>query len=365
MGMKIKIFRGFISICLLIWLSGCFSIKPSFPPIDTASLTQDQVKTLATLEKVDDHPLYVMHYYGDYSFFSKLKQKYYKELGLPKPKCSTFVAFNPTGDAIYGHNNDTDRHPVLLLFTNPSDGYASFSVVEIVEAYNVGKKPPFDSTQARTTLLYTPYFIADGINEWGLAVGDMSEPSSNASFDPNKETMFSSEAKRYLLDHAKNTNEAIGILSKYNIIMGTIPNHLLIADSSGDSVIIEWVNGQMQLIRNKEAWQVATNFMIYRSQDKIKEYTVEYNASGKIAKDINGKSYWRYITAWETLKKMQGQISSDDAMKLLETVSLVRSKEIWWPTQWSVVYNLNTGDIQIALGRNYNKIYRYKLKMKK
>jgi hypothetical protein len=354
-----------VIILLLTWLCGCLLINPSFPPINPKSLTPDQEKTLTTLKKVDDHPFYVMKYCGDYLWILKLKKIYYKELGLPKPKCSTFAALNPTGDNIYGHNNDTDKHPVLLLFTNPSDGYASISVTEIGEAYNVGKKTPFDSAEARTTLLYTPYFITDGMNEWGLAVGDMSEPSSKASFDPKKESMFRGEVKRFLLDHAKNINEAINILSKYNIIMEKVANHLLIADSSGNSAIIEWVNGKMQVIRNKEPWQVATNFMVYGSQDKLKDYTAEYTANGKIVKDINGRSYWRYITAWEILKKKNGKINPDDAMNLLKTISLVSSKEIWWPTQWSVVYNLNTSDIQIALGRNYDKIYKFELKMKK
>ncbi|HEX3045682.1 MAG TPA: carcinine hydrolase/isopenicillin-N N-acyltransferase family protein [Bacillota bacterium] len=367
---KIRIMLGGIAmLSLLTWLSGCL-IKPTFPNFDPKSLTPDQVKTLASLEKVDDHPLYVMRFYGDYSFALKLKKKYYKQLGLPNPpKCTTFAALNPNGDPLFGRNQDELDHPALLLFTNPPNGYASVCLVNIggTFGFDTRTNTPFSSEVDRTRLLFTPYFFSDGMNEWGLAIGDMSVFDAKVAFDPNKETMFDTETKRYLLDHAKNVDEALAILPRFNICFPPSgrTTHFLLADPSGNSAVVEWNNGKMVVIRNEHPWQVASNFMISSSQELIKNYTAEYRKNnGKVTND-KGRIFWRYITAWDTLQKMNGLLTSAEAMNLLQTVSLTQSKENWFPTQWSVVYNMKTGNIDIAMGRNYSHVYKYKLEMKK
>lgn len=110
----------------------------------------------------------------------------------------------------------------------------------------------------------------------------------------------------------------------------------------------------------KEKWQAATNFLLYGADYQINKALSEYQASGQISKDINGNSLWRYITIQETINKLNGKLNMDDAMNLLKTISLTGQ----FPTEWSVVYNMISGDIRIAIGRVYDKTYNYKLKMK-
>lgn len=125
---------------LLIAAAVCLFMVPTlsvFPAIDLSTLTPDQKRTLDSIEKIDNHPLYTMTYYGDYSQFLKLKDKYYKQLGLPDPRCSTFAALNQDGDAVLGYNSDSGKASYLLLFTNPPVGYKSVSVVHISEAFGI------------------------------------------------------------------------------------------------------------------------------------------------------------------------------------------------------------------------------------
>lgn len=343
------------------------AIIPKLIEINVSSLTPEQNKTLDSLKKVDNHPLYVMDYYGDYSQFLKLKEKYYWFLGIPKPKCSTFAITDQNGDSLFGRNNDNADCPVMLLFTHPKDGYDSVSVVSISGlGFDTGNKSPLESKKISTRLLYTPFFSSDGMNEWGLAIGDMSVPGSKVSIDPDKDTMFDGEMKRYILDHAKNTDEAIEILSRYNVSFSGLPQHYLISDPSGNSAVIEWVDGQMQITKNKAHEIAATNFMCYGSEDIIKKCENEYAATGKIQDDINGKSYWRYITIMKELRKdYDTEITTDKAMHLLSTVSFPKGNNMYYPTQWSVVYDMNSGEINIAMGRNYDNKHGFKLEMQK
>lgn len=50
----------FVLIFLLLFLNNCKN--------STGQVESDRSKTLESLRKVDDFPLYVLHYYGDYKF---------------------------------------------------------------------------------------------------------------------------------------------------------------------------------------------------------------------------------------------------------------------------------------------------------
>jgi Penicillin V acylase and related amidases len=345
-------------------------IIPKLMECNVSSLTADEIKTIDSLRKVDNHPLYVMDYYGDHSRFLRLKRKYYGYLGIPKPKCSTFAIKNQNGSSFFGRNNDSPDSPVLLIFTHPKNGYASVSNAQIngpFFGFDTGNKTPLVSRKASTRLLHAPYAISDGMNEWGLTIGTMSvHTTPKVIATPDKETMLNGEIKGYILEHAKNTNEAIEILSKYNVHFPGELEHLLISDPSGDSAVIEWPDGHMRVIRNQGPWMAATNFTLYGSGDTIKKCQKEYEETGKISNDSIGKKYWRYITLADKLNKMDSEkINSSDAMNLLSKVSLVETKDMDWPTQWSVVYDMNSGEISIAMGRHYDNIHHFKLAMKK
>jgi hypothetical protein len=351
------VIAGFAAIAAAAY----FFILPSisaYPAINLSVLTPDQKRTLDSLEKIDDHPLYKMNYYGDYSQFLLLKDKYYRQLGLPEPKCSTFSALSPGSDAILGYNSDSDKTSYLLLFAHPTGGYASVSVVHIGEAFGFGttSNTPLDSEQKRALLLYSPFFTNNtGMNEMGFAYAVMAAPGSEASISHEKPSMNNGEIQRYLLDHAKDMADAIDILQKNNVCFSSDPNHWLLADASGHSAVVEWVNGKMQVLRNNEAWQVSTNFQLTGSQDKIDSLMNKFHQNGKISGDVNGLSYWRYATAWDALKKTHGNVDKLMAMDILQSISLTKSKDVWFATQYSVVYNLKSREFQIVLDKQYGK----------
>ncbi len=343
------------------------TIVVSVVGIPEASQTSDQQKTLASLSLINDHPFYQMAYSGDYSQFLELKKKYYWAMGIPRPHCSTFAALNPAGGAVLGYNSDGEHRPLLLLFADPGDGYASVSIVNIGEAFGfTGNLTPFSSAQDKSLLLYSPYYINTGMNEMGLAFGVMADPEGKSTIDPSKETTFASEIRRYFLDYAKDVDEAITLMAKYNVSFNnTLASNILLADRSGHSALVEWVDGNMVVIHNQEPWQMSTNFRVYGSQAKIEAYTAEYQASGTIREDLWGKNYWRYIKGLETLQGASGHLTTNQAMELLQTISLVASPpSVLYDTQYSVVYDLNSGDFQIVTDRLYTQVYRYHLSMK-
>ncbi len=107
------------------------------------------------------------------------------------------------------------------------------------------------------------------MNEQGLVVGMAAVPPGQMTLDPNKATVGSIRVIRMILDHANTVDEALDILSRYNVDMqGGIPIHYLIADRSGQAALVEYYRGELFVFRNEAPWHLATNFL-QASTDRV------------------------------------------------------------------------------------------------
>jgi len=296
----IKFFKSLVCIAfLVVLLSGCSNptTKPATPiqelqtpiptlsptklpissPVPTATrsvenhtdgLSEAEVATLSSLEKVDDYPPYTMLYHGPYlARTSSAVEQLVRMRAWVRPDwgCSLFAALGDADNMLYGRNFDWEYSPALLLYTDPPDGYASASMVDLAymfetsaEVQNLTELPPTE----RIALLETPAWPFDGVNEMGLVVGMAAVPADgNMQIDPEKETIYSLPMIREMLDHAANVEQAVALLESYNIIFGGPPLHFLLADSTGHSALVEFYQGEMVVTYNEQPWQMATNFL--------------------------------------------------------------------------------------------------------
>jgi Linear amide C-N hydrolases, choloylglycine hydrolase family len=309
------------------------------PPLPaTAPPAADwQAQTLASLRKVDDHPLYTMTYYGDYPVTLPTGVASAPVERAPWG-CSLFVTFADPAHVLFGRNFDWDDHPALVLFTDPSDGYATVSMVDISYlGFDEGNLDDLDTLAGRAPLLRAPLLPFDGMNEHGLTVGMAAVDPSPFPNDLRKPTIGSLRIIRVLLDRAKTTQEALDLIAGYNIdFSGGPPIHYLIADRVGHAAVVEYKDGAMQIVRNNRPWLAATNFYMagatsdLRRQDK------------------------RYATLDSALERASGALSTQEAMNLLAEVAQHH-------TRWSVVYDLSTGDIHLAMAKRYDRLHRFQL----
>jgi len=314
-----------------------------------ADIQPKDLRSLATIRKADGYPLYVMRYHGDYGFkdpqtgrgFKGVWKWAYEQLRPQNagPMCSCFSAMNKETDQIFGRNYDWHKtKAALLLFTYPPDKYASVSMVDITyfsfDPINTGLLDYL-------VLLGTPYLPTDGMNECGVTVAAMSVPHANGGNDPNKETVGISCLMRLILDNASSVNEAIALAEQYNVVFTYgLTAHLLVSDASGNSAVIEFLEGTPTVVKSTEPFQPCTNFIV---------------SGQSIEQALN--SCWRYKTAYTTLQRLQGRVTSEQAMELLKNVS-------WSNTVWSTVYGQSTGEIQLAMDKDYERVYEFSLKMK-
>lgn len=120
---------------------------PTPTVFDLAANEKNEIATLSSLEKVDDYPLYTMRYYGEYDF-RRVSTLIDKEKADPGPgwACALFTVLLDDEHLLYGRNFDWEFSPALLVFTDPPDGYASVSMVDM--AYlEIGDQDVLDLTE--------------------------------------------------------------------------------------------------------------------------------------------------------------------------------------------------------------------------
>lgn len=343
---RIKLTNGvrciLISLALLLTSCSLQTLQPTPLPTPLPDpnniFTDEEEATLNSLEQVDDHPLYTMHYIGSYPS----RAHSYKPTTLIKSTlasaqtscnvtwaCSLFAVLGDEDNRLFGRNFDWHFSPALLLFTDPPDGYASVSMVDIEYLGFEGDRSrnltnlPLAELRGLLDATSLPF---DGMNEKGLAVGMAAVPAEDMPYDSQKQTIGELDVIREILDHAGTVDEAIEVLGRYNIDMGDVPIHYLVASASGDSAVVEFYKGRMVVFRNEAPWQIATNFLLASTNG---------NEQGQC---------WRYDLLDQRLGEQDGKVSYKDALHLLDDVS----QDI---TQWSIVYHMTSGKVHIVMGQ--------------
>lgn len=368
---------------LLLVLAACTSpvLVPATPPYPStptpavvAPAVMDDLAALQSLRKVDDHPLYTMHYAGEPRAASvSLAAAYQQGLATGQRSssisnaadesastawaCSLFAVLHDPEQRLYGRNFDWEYSPALLLFMEPPTGFASISMVDIAYLGFSGARSrelldlPLED---RRPLLQAPFLPFDGMNEAGLVVGMAAVPSGQTTGQPDTpqsgRSIGSLGIIRELLDHAANVEEAVALMATYDIdFRGGPPLHYLLADTTGRSALVEFYGGEMVVYPSQNGWDAATNFL--RS-------AVEEDASGQC---------WRHDAIVETLGSRVQPFSLDktvtgEPVAFSEADALALLSQVAQPnTQWSVVYGMSSLDVQVAMGRDYDRVHTFAL----
>jgi hypothetical protein len=313
----------------------------------TQELTEDQKKTLASIKKINDYPIYTMSYYGDYGFdeFIKIGHPWDPYAANIKEGCSCFGALNQRGKILYGRNLDlTEPYSILVLYTDPPGGYASISLCVAIDIDSYLADPNEEHTQ---WVLEYPYWPFDGMNEYGVSISGLNV-DGEVVYDPNKISLDRYEFRRLVLDHARNVDEAIELIRNYNNT-GSETVHYLVSDAQGNSAIIEYYDGQVHAHRNVEPWQAVTNFMI----------------GGAPPDSLLGHCL-RYAAVYSSLRSYNGLINKQIGMDILGSVSrymLPIGDGRYIYTVWSAIYDLTSGGLNVCSGTEYGNLERFQLDM--
>jgi hypothetical protein len=217
-----------------------------------------------------------------------------KESGIPLTinvsgaGCCSIAASNAgsAGGKIFGRNFDYPNGTAMILHTMPYKGYESVSTS--YPYFVTGKLwwEPTNQIESDAISLGLIYAPLDGLNEKGLymSILQLDNEETNQT-DSNKNDVQTTVAVRYILDNADSVDAALEILRGFN--MHNVFNtayHYAIADNTGKSVVVEYINNEMKV---KENVKVVTNHYLTdnvakpltnASPNSLTRYNAAYNA---------------------------------------------------------------------------------------
>ena len=255
--------------------------------------------------------------------------------------CSTISVGNTEGGYYFGRNFDWNKCDAMMVASYPSNGYASFSTVNMdFIRQGAGPASHFLSDEMLTTAaLYAPL---DGMNEKGLCVSvNMIQDNDTISQNTEKPDITTTTAIRLLLNQAADVDEAVELLEQYDFhaSMGYMV-HLAVADSAGKSVAIEYINNEMNVIEPP----ILTNFYLSEG-DK--------NGIG------TGQSHTRFEILEQTLAE-KPVMDSGQVRDALSSVSKGNFGE-FESTEWSVVFDQSALTAEYYHREDYGKSYAFTL----
>lgn len=260
--------------------------------------------------------------------------------------CSTISTKSETGENIFGRNFDWYNCEGMIVISETPGNYKSISTVNmdfITAGAGISSFAMSDEMKAIASL-YAPL---DGMNEKGLCISvNYIEDSSKIEQNTNKPDITTTTAIRLILNKAGSTEEAINLLEKYDMhgSMGYM-THIAISDKNGKSVVIEYINNEMKVLDTP----VVTNFYLNEGE----KYGIGTEQSHK-----------RYEILIKKIQETNNQMSMEDVKDALESVCKNHYHD-GETTEWSVVYNQVTGEVNYYHRENYKKAYKFSLNMSK
>lgn len=344
----------------------------------------NELATLASIEQVrarnDEHldgSVYTMNVSGDFyldDFVAQGGVKSDAELidfitgkitkGLlsmsisdPEIGCSSFTATTPEGDKLFARNYDFSKTNTCIVFTKQNEGrHASISTVDL-QFLGIDVNQDLNGLMDKITCLAATYAPLDGINDAGVSCGIyMTYQGSDTvatDQDTDKPDFTSTTLLRLILDYADDVDEAVEIASSYDLHDSAKTSyHYMVADASGRSAVLEWVNGtdatdndgsQRQLVvhyNDDDAalgeWEAASDYQWVTNFILQPGY---YDGSAASEK----KGYDRYERIYEELSATDGIVADEQAA--MDILSIV-GRRTWKNddgngcTVHSAVYNL-------------------------
>ena len=195
--------------------------------------------------------------------------------------------------------------------------------------------PAKNGEYGRVCFGFDDMFAQGGMNDQGLFIDANAIGATGWKAEEGKR-QFRGEIMDRILATCATVNDAIAFFEKYNV-PSLRRARFPIADKTGDSMVVEWAEGEVQYVKSEKSYQIATNFVMTKVKDE------KYPC-------------WRYTKAEKMFEEAE-KISID----LIRDILSATHQEGRSPTQYSNIFDLKTGDVYIYYHYNFENVYKINL----
>ena len=284
-------------------------------------------------EKADDMVGYIIE------FLSKGHYKPEVETSKESYGCSALTVKTPDGSVMMGRNFDFPSAIGLIMHCIPDKGYETITTFN-VEFYNFGEDFKPEGFKNQYMCLAGLFVALDGINEKGLAIADlMAGDSIETHQRTSKPDLTTTAAISYMLKNAANVDEALKLLESIDMHsdIGSA-HHYAMADVSGRSVVVEYVDNKMVVT---ESPAVANHYLC---EQKLNVGLTEGDD--------------RYDRLCQRFDQTQGVMSEKQLTDAIATVSQPQRKG-FLGTAWTMVMDLSHPSVTYYSLRHFDKPFHF------
>ncbi len=328
------IILGVILMLLIVTISGAYM------------MFRKEISAIKSIEKIDERT-YHMTYRGSYGFDEFLKQggavddggvAAYLTSYLSKGFFKSTVETADGGCSVISDSRKTGRNfdwgdaTIMIMSSYPDDGYASVSTCNMdFLGFGEGFSPD-DGFMSGLLSIASIYVPLDGMNEKGLTVADLViDTPERINQDKGRTDLTITTLIRLLLDRAATVDEALDLISRYDIHSSAgMMHHLAISDATGKSVAVEFYGNDVYVTETP----VVTNFYL------SKECPLYLTGSEE--------SHLRYDL-------LQDYVGSDDYSSALECVRQGNMEDGFDITLWSVIFDREKLSCKYHFRENFDK----------
>ena len=392
---------------VLLWIVSIVAVLAVVLGIAVFALWHNEIATVASFQQVrtrnDDHldgSVYTMEVKGGFYLDDFIAQGGAKsdaelidfitgkitkgllemEISESEIACSAFTAQTPEGDRLFGRNYDFSKTNACIVFTEASEGrHATISTVDL-QFLGMDVDQDVEGLMNKVTCLAAPYAPLDGVNDAGVSCGIFMSYQGEETIVPtdlntDKPDITSTTLLRLILDYADNVEEAVEIASTYDLHDSAATSyHYMVADATGASVILEWVNGTDATDLDGSARQLVVTYNDDDAHIGQAEGQSDYQwitnfiiQPGYYDDPADQKGLDRYQKLYEQLSQTDGIVADEEAaMEILASVG----RRNWSNddkntcTVHSAVYNLTDKSVLWVSNENYQDetaIFRFSL----
>ena len=284
-------------------------------------------------EKADDMVGYIIE------FLSKGHYKPEVETSKEPYGCSALTVKTPDGSVMMGRNFDFPSAIGLIMHCIPDKGYETITTFN-VEFYNFGEDFKPEGFKNQYMCLSGLFVALDGINEKGLVIADlMAGDSIETHQRTSKPDLTTTAAISYMLKNAANVDEALKLLESIDMHsdIGSA-HHYAMADVSGRSVVVEYVDNKMVVT---ESPAVANHYLC---EQKLNVGLTEGDD--------------RYDRLCQRFDQTQGVMSEKQLTDAIATVSQPQRKG-FLGTAWTMVMDLSHPSVTYYSLRHFDKPFHF------
>lgn len=236
-------------------------------------------------------------------------------------------AFYWTGKKnIFARNLDWYIGEGYLIKNNRGKEKYSYLISNSKATYWVSKYGSFTFNQIGKEFPY------GGINEKGLVVEQLWLHATTYQ-DNHNETISELEWVQYQLDNYENVNQIISNINNLTIKPVKATVHYFVADNLGNSAVIEFIGGKVEISVKEGISQTLTNTNYQASCNYYKQNS-KVNTASRLSED-------RFCQVSQNLKV----INPEKVENAFEILSLSSENEENYKTFWSIVYDVSNMEI--------------------